>query len=193
MKLTVFTDTTTKGQCRWCQGEDCCNNLRSPWRQIPKAWTQGLELLALPSQYERRGGPQYASQREEAPGEGFWAQLQQESWWRAITDEEQNSSTAQSSSSQHKKGHRGGGEKVQIQIDGKMHEVIERGIFLWCMLCKTKCNSKNVMTDHIRGKKHLSEVSKRKLEKTKDAAEQGMLRAGSVTLQNWSAATFASC
>lgn len=89
-----------------------------------------------------------------------------------------NKSTTQSSSStpkpaaQHMKGH-GGGKKVQIQVDGKMHDVVERGIFLWCMVCAAKCNSQKVMADHIRGKKHLLEVSKRKLEEagTEDAED----------------------
>lgn len=95
---------------------------------------------------------------------------------RGPSDETQSSSTSASTpAAQHKKpGHREGRKKVQIQVDGRMHDVFEKGTYLWCMLCKAKCNSKSVMAGHLRGKRHSSEVSKMKKageQVTADAAE----------------------
>ncbi|ONK78849.1 uncharacterized protein A4U43_C01F200 [Asparagus officinalis] len=54
-----------------------------------------------------------------------------------------------------------GGSKVMFLVDGKLHEVLEEGVFLWCTLCNVKCNSDDVMIQHFGGKKHLAEESRR--------------------------------
>lgn len=43
---------------------------------------------------------------------------------------------------------------LMIQVDGNMHNVVTKGIHLWCELCKIKCNTSNLMMTHLRGKKH---------------------------------------
>ncbi|URD74596.1 hypothetical protein MUK42_09383 [Musa troglodytarum] len=43
---------------------------------------------------------------------------------------------------------------VNIAVDGKMHQVLQKGTFLWCEHCNVKCNSHIMMTTHLSGKKH---------------------------------------
>ncbi|RWW25975.1 hypothetical protein GW17_00009663 [Ensete ventricosum] len=43
---------------------------------------------------------------------------------------------------------------VNIAVDGKMHQVLQNGTFLWCKHCNVKCNSHIMMTTHLSGKKH---------------------------------------
>ncbi|CAL9190564.1 unnamed protein product [Musa hybrid cultivar] len=43
---------------------------------------------------------------------------------------------------------------AKMKVDGKMHQVLQKGTFLWCEHCNVKCNSHIMMTTHLSGKKH---------------------------------------
>ncbi|KAJ6797018.1 Uncharacterized protein M6B38_221335 [Iris pallida] len=55
-----------------------------------------------------------------------------------------------------------GTKKVSIKVDGKIHEVVEKGRFLWCWMCRVKCNCQATMIGHLSGKRHLQESNKPK-------------------------------
>uniref|UniRef100_A0A0E0LE42 C2H2-type domain-containing protein n=1 Tax=Oryza punctata TaxID=4537 RepID=A0A0E0LE42_ORYPU len=45
-------------------------------------------------------------------------------------------------------------KKICIQVDGAMHEVVQKSNYLWCDRCKIRCDNNVTMADHLRGKKH---------------------------------------
>lgn len=45
-------------------------------------------------------------------------------------------------------------KKICIQVDGAMHEVVQKSNYLWCDRCKVRCDNNVTMADHLRGKKH---------------------------------------
>ncbi|XP_040381536.1 uncharacterized protein LOC102716791 isoform X2 [Oryza brachyantha] len=45
-------------------------------------------------------------------------------------------------------------KKICIQVDGAMHEVVQRSNYLWCDRCKVRCDNNVTMADHLRGRKH---------------------------------------
>ena len=49
-----------------------------------------------------------------------------------------------------------GPKTLKMQVDGKMHEVLQKKKFLLCKLCNVKCNSTLAMASHLSGKRHIS-------------------------------------
>uniref|UniRef100_A0A0E0ACM8 C2H2-type domain-containing protein n=1 Tax=Oryza glumipatula TaxID=40148 RepID=A0A0E0ACM8_9ORYZ len=45
-------------------------------------------------------------------------------------------------------------KKICIQVDGAMHEVVQKSNYLWCDRCEVRCDNNVTMADHLRGKKH---------------------------------------
>ncbi|KAL5200711.1 hypothetical protein ABZP36_021914 [Zizania latifolia] len=45
-------------------------------------------------------------------------------------------------------------KKICIQVDGAMHEVVQKGNYLWCDRCKVRCDNTVIMAEHLRGRKH---------------------------------------
>ncbi|KAG8095050.1 hypothetical protein GUJ93_ZPchr0012g19745 [Zizania palustris] len=45
-------------------------------------------------------------------------------------------------------------KKICIQVDGAMHEVVQKSNYVWCDRCKVRCNNNLTMADHLRSKKH---------------------------------------
>ncbi|KAF0902815.1 hypothetical protein E2562_019132 [Oryza meyeriana var. granulata] len=45
-------------------------------------------------------------------------------------------------------------KRICIQVDGAMHEVVQKSNYLWCDRCKIRCDNNVTMADHLRGKKH---------------------------------------
>ncbi|KAJ6849730.1 uncharacterized protein M6B38_266560 [Iris pallida] len=52
--------------------------------------------------------------------------------------------------------------KVSIKVNEKVHEVVEKGRFLWCWMCRVKCNDQSAMIAHLSGKRHLLEDSNKR-------------------------------
>ena len=44
--------------------------------------------------------------------------------------------------------------KICILVDGEVHEVVQKNNYLWCALCKVRCDSNVPMAGHLRSKKH---------------------------------------
>ncbi|XP_008810794.2 uncharacterized protein LOC103722126 [Phoenix dactylifera] len=49
-----------------------------------------------------------------------------------------------------------GPKTLKMQVDGKMHEVLQNKKFLLCKCCKVRCNSTLAMASHLSGKRHNS-------------------------------------
>ncbi|KAG1327541.1 hypothetical protein COCNU_01G014750 [Cocos nucifera] len=49
-----------------------------------------------------------------------------------------------------------GRKTLKMQVDGKMHEVLQNKKFLLCKLCNVRCNSTLDMASHLSGKRHNS-------------------------------------
>ncbi|KAG8075110.1 hypothetical protein GUJ93_ZPchr0006g43132 [Zizania palustris] len=45
-------------------------------------------------------------------------------------------------------------KKICIQVDGAMHEVVQKSNYLWCDRCKVRCDNTVIMAEHLRGRKH---------------------------------------
>ncbi|XP_037464510.1 uncharacterized protein LOC119336569 [Triticum dicoccoides] len=80
-------------------------------------------------------------------------------------------------------------KKICMLVDGEMHEVVRKNNYLWCDLCRVRCDSNSIMAGHLRSKKHskLNKVSTSiKAVRTNTDTKEGLTSFGSQVNTNGS-------